>query len=178
MHANIPVAELLSNLSWHRISLSLSTRRALGGKGTPPLVILNAFLKSIKPETRHEEKVRLAFCVPNEYAHRIQRRAGQAVALEIDCFGATEEWLRDWCTALTRHIAEAPHAGFDLDSAPHVDAISGSTLLEPADASHAELEFLAPLPFKRDKGSSRTQSLEGHPNRFRLYPSSRRKTAL
>jgi len=193
-------------LRWHRLALPLQVTRAMG-RGTPVLIMLNALLKGIKPNIERASKVRLAFHVPDRYAHRLNFRAGEKLTLQVDCFGADEDWLSAWQTALQSYLAQTAQAGVVLAGLPCIVAVRWVDAalcmekpLEPnpsqpplvrggaistlplargvatsplpltrgswrgfeADlptgqtAPHAELEFLSPLPFKREKGDSRT----------------------
>jgi len=150
---------------WHRITLQMIATRAMGN-GTPMLIMLNAFLKNIKPISEDTRKVKLAFHVPDTYAHRLKKRIRQSFTLEVDFFGANDDWLTAWQAALQRYITQTPQAGFAVTVSPRVEVIEWQ--LPPfdklrengsfaGDISHAELEFFSPLPFKREKGDSRTQ---------------------
>lgn len=66
----------------HRVTLPMLATRAMGN-GTPMLIMLNAFLKSIKPITDDARKVKLTFRVPNAYAHRLRKQAHEAFTLEV-----------------------------------------------------------------------------------------------
>ena len=152
-----------NTLCWHRLTLTLQVTRAMG-RGTPILIMLNALLKGIKPITTR--KVQLAFHVPDVYVHRLIRNAGERLCVQVECFGADEAWLEAWQSALQTYLAQTTQAGFVLVDAVYVekrlweshpfDRLTANANLV-GDCSHAELEFLAPLPFKRDKGDSRTQ---------------------
>lgn len=121
------------------------------------LVVLNALLKSIKPQVQNAPKVRLAFRVPGRYAHRLRCRKGESFALEVDFFGADLVWCEAWQAAMHQHLATNPHAGFDLVGEVEWNERSFTFAHHDEAPAHAELEFLAPLPFKRAKGTSRTQ---------------------
>jgi CRISPR-associated protein Cas1 len=186
---------LSKELTWHRLTLPLQVTRAMG-RGTPVLIMLNALLKGIKPNVEPARKVKLAFHIPEKYAHRLNFRAGEKITLQVDFFGADDVWLNAWQAVLQNYLAQTTQAGFVLVGEGDVAAIAHSTLLpiecpsfrrrressqlinelaqqgeahliksldsrfrgndEPK-IGHAELEFLAPLPFKREKGDSRTQ---------------------
>lgn len=144
-------------LSHHRVALSLISARHIGS-GTPALVILNAFLKSIKLEpVAGVGKVCQAFRVPGHYAHRLKKKQGEIFTLEVDFFGASDGWINNWLDALQQHVMHNPQAGFAISAEPIVSAINFDFSSLAENCSHAELEFLSPLPFKRDKGESRTQ---------------------
>lgn len=146
-------------LQWHRLVLPLQVTRAMG-RGTPILIMLNALLKGIKPPSTR--KVQLAFHVPDVYVHRLTRNAGERLLVQVECFGADEVWLQDWQSALCNYLAQSTQAGFVLAGELICTRMSWSwEAAMHVSVGHAELEFLAPLPFKRAKGDSRTQlSLE------------------
>ncbi len=156
-------------LQWHRLTLPLQVTRAMGN-GTPMLVMLNALLKGIKPAVSEPRKVKLAFHVPEVYAHRMRKRAGEHLTLQVEFFGADDSWLAAWQLALQSYLAQTTQAGFVLVGAVQCEAKTWQLLPFDGlraneafvnDDSHAELEFFSPLPFKRAKGDSRTQlSLE------------------
>jgi CRISPR-associated endonuclease Cas1 len=152
-------------LHWHRLTLPLQVTRAMG-RGTPVLIMLNALLKGIKPNLERVKQVKLAFHVPDKYAHRLNFRAGEKFSLQVDFFGADAAWLAAWQLALQSYLAHTTQAGFVLAEVVRVEEMLWE--LPPFDKlrangdfanddTHAELEFFAPLPFKRAKGDSRTQ---------------------
>jgi len=151
-------------LAWHRLTLPLQVTRAMGN-GTPILVMLNALLKSIKPVVTEPRKVKLAFHVPEVYAHRMRKRAGEPLTLQVEFFGADDSWLAAWQLALQSYLAQTTQAGFVLVGVVQCEAKTWQLLPFDGlrangafvnDDSHAELEFFSPLPFKRQKGDSRT----------------------
>jgi CRISPR-associated protein Cas1 len=142
-------------LHWHRATLQLVPARQIGN-GTPALIILNAFLKSIKSKNEPNRKIKLAFRVADVYAHRLKKRAGEAFTLEVDFFGADEEWMSYWLVALHHHLTLNAQAGFAIATAPTVTECHFDFKQSSDVHTHVQLEFLAPLPFKRETGSSRT----------------------
>lgn len=155
---------LSTELRWHRLTLPLQATRAMG-RGTPVLIMLNALLKSIKPIVEATPKVKLAFRVPEKYAHRLTFRAGEMVLLQVDFFGADNAWLHAWQTALQNYLAQTTQAGFVLAGETNLEVMVWAEVRNlqsslpggnDLTAAHAELEFFSPLPFKREKGDSRT----------------------
>lgn len=148
-----------TQLCWHRLMLPLQVTRAMG-RGTPVLIMLNALLKGIKPVTSDVRKVRLAFHLPDRRAHCLSFRAGEKLTLQIDFFGADTAWLAAWQSALQTYLAQTTQAGFVLTGQGSIAQMAfGREHVPPQAGSapqHLELEFLSPLPFKRDKGDSRT----------------------
>ena len=143
-------------LHWHRVTLRLTPTRHIGN-GTPALIILNAFFKSIKPQIKSEHRVKQAFRALDVYAHRMKMHAGEPVTIEVELFGADDLWINYWLAALQQHVTANLQAGFVISAPPVVTDIHFD-FRQSIDADfHAELEFLSPLPFKRDTGSSRTQ---------------------
>lgn len=148
---------------WHCLSLPLAPLRAIGNS-TPALVVLNALLKSVKPVSQPIQPVKLAFHVPDRPAHKLKLRKEAPFSLRIASFGADTQWIEAWLAALRQHL-QSRSAGFVLVEDPlwserqwqwpdvHEHSEKAETGLC---ATHAELEFLSPLPFKRPRGANRT----------------------
>jgi len=149
------IAQNTQVLCWHRATLQLVPARPIGYK-TPAIVILNAFLKSIKPGIETQTKVKISFRVADFYAHRLKNSAGEVFTLEVDFFGADDAWINYWLAALERHVTHNPHAGFSISTPPLVSVCTFDFNQSCETAANAQLEFLSPLPFRREKGSSRT----------------------
>lgn len=156
-------AQYLSNLetlAWHRLRLTIAPRFHLG-RETPALIVLNALAKSVKtgddPDPE-QPAIRRALRVPGVPVHRLRRRPGEPLDLEILFFGAEDAEVHAWVEAFSGYLAEHPKARFDLAGVPALCRHAGAELLAvPADLPlHAELEFLSPLPFKRPKDAPRT----------------------
>jgi CRISPR-associated protein Cas1 len=156
----------LERLAWHRLRLAVAPRFHLGRK-TPALIVLNALAKSVKTGRDPDPErpaIRRALRVPGEPAHRLRRRPGEALALEVLFFGAADAEVQAWADAFSRYLAEHPKAHFDLAAPPMTYRHTGAELVSvPAEAPpHAELEFLSPLPFKRSGNAPRTHlTLDG-----------------
>lgn len=155
-----PLSEL-ERLAWHRLRLKIAPRFHLGQK-TPALIVLNALAKSVKTGADSDPErpaIRRALHVPGESAHRLRRKPGEPLDLELLFFGAADGDVRAWAEAFSRYLAEHPKARFDLADPPVVYRHTGAELAAlPADLpSHAKLEFLSPLPFKRQKDAPRTR---------------------
>lgn len=157
----------LEALSWHSIRLSLRSRRALGAGKTPALIVLNALIKSVKTDTDFAvpsgPPIKKALHLPQTYAHRFHCRSGYTFPLEILVFGADDLTVLSWLDALMAYLATHEKAGFELAAPPTWSHHTGLELLQDlcteSSPPHAELEFLSPLPFKREPGLSRTTLL-------------------
>jgi CRISPR-associated endonuclease Cas1 len=166
----IPVdAQFLSDLerlAWHRLRLTVAPHFHLGQK-TPALIVLNALAKSVKtgPDPNPERPaIRRALHVPREPIHRLRRRPGEALTLDVLFFGAADADVQTWADTFVHYLAEYPKAHFDLTAPPTLYRHTGAELAIalPETPPHAELEFLSPLPFKRSRDAPRTHlSLDG-----------------
>jgi hypothetical protein len=140
-------------LSWRSVRFELSPRLPFGTHSSA-LVVLNALVKSVKPQMEPESgrPLKLAFHIPEVANHRFRRRPGEPFSLEVLFFGGGVDVVSQWLNALSAHLVSHSHANFDLASVPCTKSHRGTDLLRPADANdtHAEQEFLSPLPFKRD----------------------------
>jgi CRISPR-associated protein Cas1 len=151
-----PCAWGLEGLAWHSLALPLSPRLPLG-HSSPALIVLNALLKSIKPPPENTPPYKIAFHLPGEAAHRFRRRPGQAFTLELRFFGADAGAVQSWLDCCAAYLSRAPKANFALAGVPQITAHSGAEWLIAGDAQaqSAELEFLSPLPFKREAQAGR-----------------------
>jgi CRISPR-associated protein Cas1 len=140
------------DLHWQSLRLRLRSQRRIGG-GTSVMKILQALLgHAAQPE------VKLAFQIPGQAAHRLKLAEGEAFVLVLLFFGGGEHAPVEWLQAFTHYLATAPKANFDLLEVISAGHHGGAECLRPVPAgiSHAELECLTPLPFKRPDGADRT----------------------
>ena len=156
--AHLPPPEALI---WHTLRLELKPLRPLGSGATPALIVLNALVKSVKtgPDPEPDRPaIKRALRVPGVVAHRFKRRPGEAFPLEILFFGGDEGDVERWLQAFARYLADNTKAHFELAGVPVIVRHAGTELLQASDENipHAELEFLSPLPFKREPGARRT----------------------
>lgn len=150
----------LADLHWHAVRLRLRSQRSIGD-ATPVMKILAALLGRVpagSPAEPRQPEIRRAFHVPGQAAHRLRLRASEAFPLTVLFFGGEENTPANWLADFARYLHATPWANFDLLETEAIEAHVGAELLAPAPAgvSHAELEFLSPLPFKRPAGTERT----------------------
>lgn len=141
------------------MKLCLVPRRTFG-IGTPPLIVLNALLKSVKTGSdANPERPAIfrTFRVADKVAHRLRLPAGVPFSLEVLFVGASDHDIDRWLKAFAAHLSR-PAAGFDMVTPPETVDRTGESFVQATDAEieHTELELLSPLPFERKKGARRT----------------------
>jgi CRISPR-associated endonuclease Cas1 len=165
-------------LVWRSLRLVLAPRRDMGfdlapaeppappsagGSVTrfPVLPKLNALLKNVPASCNDPDPerpaVKRAYHVPGRLAHALRLRAGEAFPLEVLFFGGDDDTPGRWLEAFAVYAAGS-RAGFELVEVGAATGQNGAELWSPDEAapSHAELECLSPLPFKRAKGAPKT----------------------
>lgn len=151
---------LMADLRWHSLTLRLRSQRSVG-EGTPVMKILGALLGKTPPGQAldpHRPAVERAFHIPDRKMHPLALKAGADFSLEILFFGADERTILEWLQGFSGYLVSEPKANFALLEASSIARHGGEELLEPPPdrLTHAELEFLSPLPFDRPLGAERT----------------------
>lgn len=154
-------AHPLSALTWHRLKVVLRNVRMSPAQKAQPFAVVQAIVKDVTAKFEKPDDALIFFHIKDR-KHTFKMQLMDKLPVEIFFFQKEEAYVARWLAAFKHYLADdLTGKNFDLVEAGPVEARNLASVAKDIGDIKTEgeicLEFITPLPFKRQPGKPNTQ---------------------